>query len=297
MTAALTICWLIIQVSGAETTGTGIGGDIKTNSFGGVFALWPDTGGSNLFVAKSTDGGANFSVPVTITTTFDSYDIGIPNFAFRRALIYITGGAYRTPTKNLVFAVWTDLTGASGCNSTANEPGTSVSSTCKTRIWFARSVDGGTTWQAPSMINNQASLNDRFNPWFAVDDTNGTLVVIYYDTVNDPGRLRTDVWAQISIDDGVTWSPAKKLTSAQTDETVTGADIPGGGFFGDQYGDYNGLSGYMGRFFPSWTDRRTGGREEIWTAKIPMTITQIKARIETGSKVRRKTLYLELAPM
>jgi hypothetical protein len=237
MTAALTICWLIIQVSGAETTGTGIGGDIKTNSFGGVFALWPDTGGSNLFVAKSTDGGANFSVPVTITTTFDSYDIGIPNFAFRRALIYITGGAYRTPTKNLVFAVWTDLTGASGCNSTANEPGTSVSSTCKTRIWFARSVDGGTTWQAPSMINNQASLNDRFNPWFAVDDTNGTLVVIYYDTVNDPGRLRTDVWAQISIDDGVTWSPAKKLTSAQTDETVTGADIPGGGFFGDQYGD------------------------------------------------------------
>src|SRR5919202_3592810 len=183
-----------IQVSGAETTGTGIGGDIKTNSFGDVFAFWPDTGSTNLFVAKSTDGGANFSAPVTIATTFDSYDIGIPSFAFRRALIYITGGAYRTPTKNRVFAVWTDLTGATGCNSPANEPGTSVSSTCKTRLWFARSVDGGTTWQAPSMINNQASLNDQFNPWFAVDDTNGTLVVIYYDTVNDPGRLRTDVW-------------------------------------------------------------------------------------------------------
>lgn len=53
-----------IQVSGAETTGTGIGGDIKTNSFGDVFAFWPDTGSSKLFVAKSIDGGETFSTPV-----------------------------------------------------------------------------------------------------------------------------------------------------------------------------------------------------------------------------------------
>ena len=46
-----------IQVSGAETTGTAIGGDVKTNSAGDVFAFWPDTGSRNLFVAKSTNGG------------------------------------------------------------------------------------------------------------------------------------------------------------------------------------------------------------------------------------------------
>ena len=34
-----------------------------------------------------------------------------------------------------------------------NEPGNNVASTCKTRIWFARSTDGGTTWDTP--LQNQ----------------------------------------------------------------------------------------------------------------------------------------------
>jgi hypothetical protein len=251
-----------IQVSGTETTGFGIGGDIKTNSFGDVFAFWPDTGSRRLLVAKSTNGGASFAAPVTIATTKDSYDIGMPSFANRRALIYISGGAYRTATKDLVYAIWVDLTGATGCTTSANEPGASATSTCKTRTWFSRSTNGGTTWEAPRMINNQASLNDQFNPWLAVDETNGRLVVIYYDTVDGPGRLRSDVWYQTSSDNGVTWSTPVKVTTAQTDETGSGADL------GNQYGDYNGLSGYAGKFFSSWTDRRSGSREEIWTALI-----------------------------
>jgi hypothetical protein len=52
------------------------------------------------------------------------------------------------------------------------------------------------------------------------------------------------------------------VTSAQTDETAAGADS------GNQFGDYNSLSGYAGVFFPSWTDRRANAREEIWTAKV-----------------------------
>lgn len=48
----------------------------------------------------------------------------------------------------------------------------------------------------------------------------------------------------ISQDDGVTWSTPVKVTTSQTDETAAS---------GDQYGDYNGLSGYAGNFFPSWT--------------------------------------------
>ena len=257
-----------VRVSGGETTGTGIGGDIKTNSSGDVFAFWPDTISKNLFVAKSTNGGATFSAPVRIARTFDAYDIGVPSFATRRALIYISGGAYRTATKDLAYAVWTDLSGVAGCNSGGAEPGTgdelgtNVASTCKTRIWFSRSTDGGATWQAAKMVNNQASRNDQFNPCLAVDETNGALVVIYYDTVNDPGRRKTDLWVQSSSDDGATWSTAVKVTTAQTDETGSGAEL------GNQYGDYNGLSGYDGRFFPCWTDRRNGLREEIWTSPL-----------------------------
>lgn len=251
-----------LQVSGAETTGTAIGDDVKTNSAGDVFGFWPDTGGRGIYVVKSTNGGTSYSAPVRVTTTFDSYDIGVPSFNNRRALIYVAGGAYRSGTKNNVYASWTDLSGETGCTSAANEPGGIVASTCKTRVWFARSVDGGSTWGARVMINNQPSLNDQFNQWLAVDETSGRISVMYYDTVADAGRKKTDVWYQTSADDGATWSAAVKISTGMTDETISGADG------GNQYGDYNGLTGYAGTFLPSWTDRRNNAREEIWTAPI-----------------------------
>ena len=252
-------------VSGAETTGTGIGGDVKTNAAGDVFGLWPDTGSRKIFVAKSTNGGVSFGSPVQIAQTFDSYDIGIPSMNSRRALIYVAAGAYKSGPVDNVYAVWTDLTGVSGCTSSANEPGSNTASTCKSRIWFSRSTNGGAAWSAPVMLNNQASLNDQFNPWLAVDEATGAVAVIYYDTVADAGRKKVDVWYQSSFTGGASWSAATKITSAQTDETSSGADS------GNQFGDYNSLSGYLGVYFPSWTDRRAntaGSREEIWTAKI-----------------------------
>lgn len=251
-----------VRVSGTETAGTGMGADIKTNGVGDVFAFWPDTVSRRVLVAKSTDGGATFAAPVTIAKTFAAYEIIVPGFASRHALMYVSGGAYRAATQNCVYAVWVDLTGAGECTTAAGAPGTNVSSPCTSRIWFTRSTNGGLTWEPPRMINHQAARNDQFNPRLAVDETRGQLLVVYYDTVNDPGRLRTDLWCQTSFDDGVSWSFPLKVTTAETDETAPGADV------GHQYGDYVGLTGYGGMFWPSWTDRRAGGPEEIWTADI-----------------------------
>ena len=256
-----------IKVSGTETTGTAIGSDVKTNANGDVFGFYPDTGSRGIYVVKSTNGGTSYTTPVKIVTTYDSYDIGVPAFANRRILVYVSGGAYRNGTTNHVYALWADLSGDSGCTAEANEPGTSTSSTCKTRIWFSRSTDGGTTWSARVKINNQAGLNDQFNPFIAVDETNGNLGAIYYDTVADSGRKKVDVYYQLSTDGGATWAAAVKVTTAMTDETISGADS------GNQFGDYNSLSGYGNAFFPSWTDRRNNAKEEIWTAKITTSST------------------------
>jgi hypothetical protein len=65
-----------------------------------------------------------------------------------------------------------------------------------------------------------------------------------------------------SSDNGTTWTAATQVTNGQTDESTSGADL------GNQYGDYNGLTGYRGIFLPTWTDRRGGGTEEIWTAPL-----------------------------
>lgn len=251
-----------LQISGAESTGTAIGCDVRTNSAGDAFVFWPTTGNRRIVVSKSTNGGASWSAGKVIATTFDGYDIGVPSFNSRRILIYVSGGAYKAAGVDNVYASWADLTGVAGCISAANEPGSNVLSTCKARIWFARSTDGGNTWGAPVMINNQLGLNDQFNQWLGVDETDGRLAIIYYDTVDDPGRKKTHIYYQTSTDHGVTWSAPTRITTAQTDETIAGADG------GNQYGDYNSLSIHAGKIFPSWTDRRNNGKEEIWTAPI-----------------------------
>lgn len=251
-----------IKISGTETTGTAIGADVKTNSAGDVFGFYPDTGSRGIYVVKSTNGGSSYSTPVKIVTTYDSYDIGVPAFNNRRILIYVSGGTYRNGTTNHVYALWADLSGDTGCTAASNEPGASATSTCKTRIWFSRSTDGGATWSARVRINNQSGLNDQFNPFIAIDETTGTLGAIYYDTVDDTNRKKVNIYYQMSSDGGATWQAAVKVTTAMTDETVSGADS------GNQFGDYNSLSGYASSFFPSWTDRRNNAKEEIWTAKI-----------------------------
>jgi len=245
------------QVSGSETSGGSDGGDVKTNANGDVFVFWPSEGTQQLYVAKSVNGGASFGTPVLIATTNGSFLTKLPAEAGRGCLIYITGGAYRTATKDMVYAIWMDLAGGPSCNSPANAPGSNTASTCKTRIFFSRSQNGGANWSTPIKINDQASLNDQFFPRLAVDDNNGDLAVVYYDTVADTNRDKTDVWTQSSTDDGGSWSAAVKITTAQTDETASSAGIR-------HYGDYLGLTGFRGQFFACWTDRRSGGSEEIW---------------------------------
>jgi len=271
-----------VQVSGAETTGTAIGGDIKTNALGDVFVFWPDTGGTNkILVVKSTNGGASFgalgATPVPIGTVFASTRmISIPAFprtlsgpagmqtvSSRGARVYISGAAYRNETKDLAYAMWADLSGEPGCT-TGEGPGTDVKSTCKSRIWFSRSTDGGAHWSMPLKLQDQSSLNDQFHPRLVLDESNGNLAVVYHDTVNDPKRVKTDLWMQASTDDGVTWGSPFKVTTAQTDETGAGTNQW-------KYGDYLGFSGFSGTFFPAWTDRR-GGNDEIWTAAVPISI-------------------------
>jgi hypothetical protein len=251
------------QVSGPETVGTGIGADIETNSAGHVFGLWPDTGSRRIFMVKSTDGGESWSQPSLVAGTYAEFDIGIPAQAQRRVLIYVAAGAWRAQGKDLVYAAWTDLTGGKNCRSTASEPWSTPRSSCKTRIWFARSTDGGATWRPKRMVHHPSAHLDQFNPALVVDPATGYLALIYYQTgVAFPGRKRTHLWYQASYDDGATWTAPFRVTTARSDEATFEADDS------NQYGDYNGITGYAGTFFPAWTDRRRKEREEIWTAPL-----------------------------
>lgn len=249
-----------VQVSGAETKGTGIGSDVKTNSAGHVFALWPDTGSRRIYFVRSLDGGRTYSKPAPVAKLFDSFAIVIPAQSLRASLIYVTAGAFLNGRKSNVYAAWMDLNGIKGCTTPFDDPDDNVDSPCKTRIWFSKSTNGGTKWSKPVMINNAPVLNDQFNPWMVVDETTGGLGLIYYDTVGED-RTFVNLWYTSSFNEGATWSAPVKLTSVAS----SAADSAGGNF---QFGDYNSLSGIAGTFFPTWADRREGLISQIWTVQI-----------------------------
>jgi hypothetical protein len=251
-----------IQISQAETTGTAIGSDITTDASGTVFAVWPDTGSKSIFLAKSTDGGGTFSTPPRlVANTFATFQITLPAIAKRAALVGVSIAAFN----NNVYVSWVDLSGENGCTLPNNEPGTNVGSNCKSRIWFTSSADGGQTWSQPIKVNPATDRTDQFNHKLAIDPETGVLGVAYYGTGTGADRIKTNFMFQCSSDGGKTWSaPVTKVTTVTTDETTVDADL------GNQYGDYNGLSVAKGVFFPSWTDRRDGGAEAIFTAKITL---------------------------
>jgi hypothetical protein len=244
------------------STDQAIGAHLTTGPAGELYVAWPDTTSRQLRVRKSTDGGASFAPVRTIAVTNDSYEIVIPPMCRRNVLIYLSLGVDRSSGAHTgnVYAAWTDR------NSAAADPGCAgVTSASNANVYVSASTDGGNTWTTPGLVHPDTPATDQFNQWLDVDPADGTVSVIYYDTSDDTGRKKTHLYYAASSDGAATWATPVRVTTAQTDETATGADT------GNQYGDYNGLVAYRSVAYPSWTDRRTGnpgGKEQIYTASL-----------------------------
>jgi len=249
---------------GPWTTASGldlnsIGTDVSFGPGGEAYVVWANNSTRGINFSKSANCGVNWGPKVTIATTADSYDYGIPAMCSRRALIYPSMDVDRTtgPRRGWIYVVWNDFSAAqgSGC--------VSSTSTSNANIWLSRSMDGGATWSAPAMVNADIAQTDQFNQWMRVDDADGAIHVSWHDTRNDSARKKTDVYYTRSLDGGATWEPEVKLTTEQTDETTAGSN-------GNQYGDYEGLAVHNGAAYSFWTDRRSssGVDEEIFTSKI-----------------------------
>lgn len=235
----------------------GIGADPFTGPDGTLYVAWQDWHDRLELVSRSTDGGATFGPPVTIAPTLASFDVGIPAMAVRRALIYPACGADTSsgPNRGTLYCSWTDETPSNGMDA-----------------FVARSTNGGLTWSAPIRVNDDPAgvANDQFNQWLAVDASDGSISVSFYDTRNDPTHVSTDVYYARSADGGKTFTTNVKVTTAMTNEAGPGADP-----FGNQYGDYEGIAALDGVAHPIWTDRRASlGSdlfEEVFTASVAVT--------------------------
>jgi hypothetical protein len=186
---------------------------------GTLYAIWSQ--GDDIMFTSSRDGGKTFSHARTIIHTapimFDIETLeranGFPEIAIdpKSKHLYITWSDYRNG----------DLD-----------------------IFLAASDDGGKRWSEPVRVNNDPVHDgvEQFFQWLAVDPTDGSVDVLFYDRRIDPENRKQIVVLARSTDGGHSFN-----NYAWTDNPFEASDV----FFGD----YTALAAYGGRVYGVWTEK------------------------------------------
>lgn len=216
---------------------------------GVVYDSWHDYAKGIIFVDKSTNGGGSWGKDVAAATTHAGFgtDIGC------------VGGRSQGPAHGLkvgpsgtLYLVYADP----------------VASGRKFDILLTKSIDGGASWSAPVTLNDDNTPTDQFHPTLSVE-SNGAggdkVTVTWYDRRDDPSNCLAYVYGTVSTDNGMTWAPNVKLTSAQSN------------FDGNPNGpgDYSSSTPFSSAVWPFFSDHRlanpetaSGGRYDVYTVPI-----------------------------
>jgi hypothetical protein len=200
------------------------GGVVATN--GDVYFAWAGVtqagqakGDTNVYITKSTDGGATWSVKV-VDTAKAAPSCNCPGWDFWGAQM-----ALGIDASNTLYALWNG-------NHVKYGP---------QRTWFSRSADGGATWSsfqdvsaAPAGANHAfpavvgGATGDVRIAW--MDDRNG------HDAGGNDPNARWNVYYRSSLNGGTSWSSEVKLSSYVGGYPYKLAS-PSDGFL-QPYGDY-----------------------------------------------------------
>ena len=259
---------------------------------------WSNYADHTLNVNVSTDGGKTFGktdglIHKWTAPTGTGLDIKIPADPQRGVTVFpfIDVDRSNGPNRGTLYCVYNDGDTTAGLSA-----------------FLTKSSDGGKTWTQPLKVNDDTATGrrDHFMPRVAVDQSDGSVNVVWYDTRNDAKNTKTDVFYARSTDGGKTFEPNVKVTTAQSDESGGALTPPGGGGVhslgtvdptirggvhaqtqsGDGkgpirttdevlnsdangYGDYLGITADKGHVHPLWTDSRAGNQaEDAYTADI-----------------------------
>jgi hypothetical protein len=205
-------------------------------------------------MVKSTDGGASFGAPVTVAAGISSVPVHAPGGLFRISTI----PSSCCGAGNHLVCAWSDFREGS----------------C--RIYYARSNNGGTSWQSapsgdPLLTGALASPpgQEDVMPQIAALPS-GEIGCAWYQFGPKGGSATRliDVKLALSTNDGHTFTEVVTVTDSPWDPAM--ADVWAHGDPTTTFiGDYFGLGASRLGFFPFWTDTRTGV-QEIFSSRMAL---------------------------
>ena len=249
--------------------------------FGNVYVTWDinpasQTSFQRLVVSRSTDGGVRWNVPVTIRETDSNVGaipavgpdgtvylvwVGGPGDAVKAKLFFSKstdgGVSWTRPRKLLKFralGVPNQRVGGPLPSFAVDPVSGALYIGWEDRRWtgvdqatIISSRDGGESWSEPRRVSDGPDDAPSYTVSVATN-TEGQVAVSYYSLRNDPQRrFAADKYCSISVDGGVSFRPATRLTSESFD--VRFAAQAGGNYF---LGDYAGLTGTGRSFQALW---------------------------------------------
>ena len=208
---------------------------------GEIFVAW--SGPEGIVFDRSYDQGETWldeDIFVNSQPTGWVYDI--PGISRCNGLPITCCDISYTETRGTIYVNWTDQRNG----------------TDDTDVWLSKSLDNGNTWSEAVRVNDDAPGRQQFLTWMTIDQTNGDILIVFYDRRNHEDK-GTDVYLARSTDAGETFE------NIQISESPF---YPSASVF---FGDYNNITAHDGVVRPIWT-RAESTSLSMWTAIIDLTV-------------------------